>query len=141
MSPSTILFLSVSLFLVAMIAASLYFSKSHVATLRSGEKKLQEAAAREFEGAKPALIHACDTSIDALPDNLDLTALEAKALITLTGLLRRLLITNPLLGGAGMLLIGLLPTAFSALPKTVDTSAYKGLLKEEVAKVIGGARL
>ena len=141
MSPSTVLFLSLSLFLIAISAVSLYFSKSHITTLRAGEKKLQEASAREFEGAKPALIHACDTTIDALPDTVDLSALEAKALITLTALLKRLLLANPLLGGAGMLLISLLPMAFSALPKTVETSAYKGLLKEEVAKVIGGARL
>ena len=146
MSPSTVLFLALSLFLVAMIAVSLYFSKSHVsqsdvATLRSGEKKLQDAAAREFEGAKPALIHACDTTIDALPDTVDLSALEAKALITLTALLKRLLLANPLLGGAGILLIGLLPMAFSALPKTLDAAAYKGRLKEEVAKVIGEAKI
>ena len=133
--------IALSLTALALLAFALFSILRTRPAAQSEEQKFAEAAAREFEGAKPALIHACDTAIDTLPDNLDLAGLEAKALIGLTGLLRRLLITNPLLGGAGMLLIGLLPTAFSALPKTVDTTTYKGLLKEEVAKVIGGAHL
>jgi hypothetical protein len=105
------------------------------------DARLKEAAAREFDGAKPALIHACDALIDKVPDNMDITAMEAKALIGLTTLARRLLSGNPLLAGADLLLMSLLPLAFAALPKTVDTANYKGLLKEEVVKVIREARL
>ena len=105
------------------------------------EKKLLDAASREFEGAKPSLIHACDTVIDSLPNEIDLSALQAKALISLTALMQRLLGGNVLLTGADILLMTLLPTAFAALPKMVDTAAFKGLLKEEVVKVIRGATL
>lgn len=109
--------------------------------IAQAEQKLLDAAAREFEGAKPALIHACDVLIDALPTDIDLSGLQAKALIGLTALMQRLLGGNVLLTGADLLLMSLLPAAFAALPKMVETAAFKGLLKEEVVKVIRGASL
>ena len=103
--------------------------------------RAKAAASREFEGAKPALIHAADTTIDKLPDTLDVAGLETEGRAALTALLHRLLASNPLLAGGSALLIGLLPLAFAALPKTVDVAAYKAHLKDALHKLITEARL
>lgn len=131
---------------VLSIVGAIFAALNLVDRLRGGkaaqaEQRILDAAAREFDGAKPALIHACDVVIDSLPSDIDLSALQAKALISLTALMQRLLGGNVLLTGADLLLMALLPTAFAALPKMVDTAAFKGLLKDEVVKVIRGARL
>ena len=108
------------------------------ATLKA---RARAAASREFEGAKPALIHAADTEVDKLPDTVDLAALETTARAALTALLHRLLAANPILGGGATLLLGLLPLAFARLPRAVDVAGYKLGLKDELHKMITGAKL
>lgn len=131
----------ISLLIVAALLVITVVYASKQANVLQEEAKLKAAAAREFEGAKPALIHASDSIIDKLPGDIPVAALEVKAQAALTVLLTRLLAGNALLSGSATLLIGLLPLAFSALPKTVDVSGYKAQLKDEVAKVITEARL